>query len=84
MAAGINAAGTEAAVIVANLDHSQAQWRIACTNLPWRGATEGSVRVVDAVHDFAETSAAVVRPDGTVTLVLRRPSVALISLRGAK
>ena len=80
VAAGVNAAGNEAAVLVSNLSHPQAAWRMACTNLPWRGVSRVTVRVVDAVHDFAEIPG--VTWDGTtVQFTLRRPAVALISLR---
>ena len=78
--AGLNTAGNEAAVLVSNLAQPQSVWRIACTNLPWRGSSRVTVRVVDEVHDFAEIPG-VVWDGTTVRFTLRRPAVALISLR---
>ena len=84
MEAGVNDAGTEAAILIANLDQPQTQLRLVCTNPPWHGATRGTVRVVDAAHNFDEANEASVEADGTVVITLRRPAVALISLRAGK
>ena len=80
LAAGMNSSGTEIAILLTNRDRPQAEWSIQCTNLPWR-RTRGSIQVVDAVHDLADLPGAIVTPDGSISLTLRRPSVALISLR---
>jgi hypothetical protein len=76
----MSSSGTECAILLANRDHPQAEWLIKCTNLPWP-RTRGTIRVVDAVHDLADMPGAVITPDGSISLTLRRPSVALISLR---
>ncbi len=81
--AGLNDTGTEAAILINNLSEPQSLLRVACGNLPWRGASSGSVRVVDAANDFSAVTDATFSGD-TVQFTLRRPAVALITLRPAK
>lgn len=83
VAASLNAAGTEVAILVSNLSEPQSSLRVTCENLPWRGALDGGVRVVDSANDFSAVTD--VRFSGdAVHFTLRRPAVALISLHPAK
>ncbi|HEY0549351.1 MAG TPA: hypothetical protein VGF13_07080 [Verrucomicrobiae bacterium] len=81
-AAGLNDAGTEAAILVSNLAEPQSSLRVACANLPWPGPLRGNVRVIDGANDFSAVTDAKFSDDG-VHFTLRRPAVALIWLRPA-
>ena len=83
VAAGLNSDGTQAAVLISNLSAPQSPIRIACENLPWRGALHGDVHLIDAANDFGAATDARFAGDA-VYFTLRRPAVALISLRPAK
>ncbi len=82
-AAGLNDAGTEAAILVSNLAQPQSSLRVTCENLPWRGPLHGNVRVVDGANDFSAVTDVKFSGDA-VQFTLRRPAVALILLRPAK
>lgn len=69
-----------AAVLVSNLTQPQSEVRIRCANLPWNGTLTGEVRVVDATHDFSEMPG-VIFEENQIRFTLRRPAVALITLR---
>ncbi len=77
--AGLSEARDSAAVLLSNLGQAQSRVRIDCNNLPWRGATQFSLRVVDTSHDLEEMSGAVTS-DHSIDFTLRRPSIALIWL----
>ncbi len=80
MAAGINAAATEANVLISNPVLSPAVLRLVSSNLPWSGDARVTVRVVDDAYSFTEMPGVTVR-DGVVELTLRRSAVALITWR---
>ena len=82
-AAGLGASREGAAVLVSNLSHVQTALRLTCTNVPWAGATQFSLRVIDAAHDFDEMPGTVLSGNA-FEFTLRRPAVALILLRPAK
>jgi xylan 1,4-beta-xylosidase len=80
VAAGINAAATEANVLISNPALSPALLRLVSVNLPWSGGARVTVRVVDDTHSFTELSGVTVR-DGVMEFSLRRSSVALVTWR---
>jgi xylan 1,4-beta-xylosidase len=80
VAAGINAAATEANVLISNPALSPALLRLVVSNLPWSGDARVIVRVVDDTHSFTELSGVTMR-DGVVQLSLHRSSVALVTWR---
>ena len=79
LAAGTSAAGTNAAVLVANLS-GPAAWRLSFTHLPWAGDSVVEWRIVDGLHALERRPSPA--PDAAeLVLELPPPSVALITLR---
>ncbi len=80
VATGLNNAGSEAGILVSSLSHSQTSLRIHYANLLQQNSWRGTVRLVDATHDFDPSPDAIFE-NGAITVSLRSPAVALISLR---
>jgi hypothetical protein len=82
--AGLNEAGTEAAVLLANVGSTAIDLNIKGENLPWREATLTEVRMLDGSHDFEpKKSIAASRAGVVVPVVAPGHSVLLIRLRAA-
>jgi len=84
VAAGLNAEGTAASILVSNFRHPQTTHSLKLDGLPWSGPTVIETRLVDASHNFALVNAATDNVShGIIPLQLKPPAVALIQLRPA-
>ena len=82
IAAGLDAARTTATILVSNFAHEQSDLRLALAGLPWSGATEVEVSVLDSTRDLALAEPAPrLAPDGALMLSLPAPAIAWITLR---
>ena len=83
--AGLAADAQRAAVLVSNIAHPRAAFRLELKNLPWGGVTEAELRLVDAAHDFQQVRPADrLEPPGIFAFDLKAPAVALVTLRPAE
>ena len=81
VAAGTDAGGKRAALFLSNREGS-AEVRIRLAHLPWPGASDVEVRVVDRARTFEIASQTVLaKSDDELTISLAPPSVALVSFR---
>lgn len=77
--AGLNAAGSEASVLLSNLAHSQSEYRLVVSNLPWSGPTVVETRLLDATHDFTVSGSATnASSSAVIPLTLRNPAIAWV------
>lgn len=82
--AGLSTDGHHAGILISNFAHPQARIRLLPAHLPWAGATLCDVRVVDDTHALTPVrEGAPLAADGTLSLDLKAPAVAFISLRPA-
>jgi hypothetical protein len=80
--AGVNARGTQAAVLVSHFKTPAAPLRLTARGLPWKGPTRAEVFVVDETHNLDRTQTTDLR-DGSLALDLQPPSVVLVRLHPA-
>jgi xylan 1,4-beta-xylosidase len=84
LGAGLNEAGSEASVLIGNLAHTQSEYRLIASKLPWTGRTIVETRLVDATHDFAVIGRTT---NGTssevIPLTLKDPAVAWVRWQAA-
>ena len=82
LAAGLNAEGTEASILISNLSRPRFNFQIAPARLPWPGPTVVETRLVDSTHDFSLVSSVTNNgSEGAIRLSLKPPAVALLRLR---
>jgi xylan 1,4-beta-xylosidase len=76
LAAGLNEVGTEASVLISNFAHSQSEYRLTGSNLPWSGRTFVETRLVDATRNFTLIrSATNANSSAIIQLTLKSPAV---------
>lgn len=81
---GLNSAKTEAVVLVSNFSSTQEEIKVNLAGLPWTGDTIREVRIVDATRNL-EPQKPITAPASTpLSLTLKAPAVALVTLRPAK
>lgn len=80
--AGLNAARTEAGILIARMVPAATAPRLEALHLPWAGTTTVETHLVDQEHDFAPVSLATNAPIGVkVSLPATGPAVVFLRLR---
>ena len=82
--AGLNADGTEASVLVANVANSDTGLQLATTHLPWSGRTIVETSLVDKAHDLdlvGKTTNAT--GNAIISLPWKSPVIVLVRMRPA-
>jgi hypothetical protein len=80
--AGLGRKGAEAGILLSNLNDPHAEFRLEIRNVPWHGDTICEIRRIDDAHSYQRERTD--RKTGSqfdVPLVLRQPSVVMITLR---
>ena len=81
LCAGLNAGHNRAAVLLSNFETADGPLELASRELPWRGATEFELYLVDAAHDFQLARRGSLGTDGRLRIPeLKAPAVALVKL----
>lgn len=84
VSAGVNAARSDAAVLVSRLTPGAGPLTLTLHRLPWHGATRCEVFVVDATHNFEPVRRERLEgPEPTLALAETAPAVWLVKLRPA-
>ena len=85
LAAGLNADGSAASILVSTLGRTPSDFEIIPQQLPWAGTTRAETWLVDAQHDFRLVSTNTNAASGTpLRLNLKAPAVALLRLQPSK
>jgi hypothetical protein len=78
--AGVNAPKNQATVLISNFNHLPSKLHLKFKNLPWQGATDYEVQLVDANHNL-DTLQPPTRLGESLNLNLPAPGLALVHLR---
>lgn len=82
LAAGLNADGREATILVGNFNDPRSDFGVNWRGFAWTGGVTAETRIVSAGSDFAQTRTESLTGDpASLSLKLKAPSIAFIRLR---